>query len=120
VRELSVSHWPLDRSQSVEDTTVGGVLWAAAAVARDRVAIIEGCVDPAERRQWTYGDLLDDAQRAARALCERDISRRPHPPSPATQRMQMLSDSSAVRSQSPMHHRYRWTPLAHASASRIS
>jgi fatty-acyl-CoA synthase len=54
-----------------EEATFGGILRAAASAAPEQVAIIEGGVDPAVRRQWTYGRLLDDAERAARALCQR-------------------------------------------------
>jgi fatty-acyl-CoA synthase len=68
---LTRSYWPTDDSEPVEETTVGGVLRAAAAAAPEQVAIIEGCPDPAARRQWTYTELLDDAERAARSLCAR-------------------------------------------------
>jgi fatty-acyl-CoA synthase len=68
---LTSSYWPKDESDAVLETTVGGVLRAAAESNPDHVALIEGCPDPAARRQWTYAQLLDEAQRAAHALTER-------------------------------------------------
>jgi fatty-acyl-CoA synthase len=65
------SYWPRDESRPVDEATVGGILQAAADARPTQIAIIEGCADPTARRQWTYGQLRDDAERAARALCER-------------------------------------------------
>jgi fatty-acyl-CoA synthase len=65
---LATSYWPADTSAPVLETTVGGVLRAAAAQAPDQVALISGGPDPARRRQWRYGELLAEAERAARAL----------------------------------------------------
>jgi fatty-acyl-CoA synthase len=65
------SYWPRDESQTVDETTVGGILHAAADARPGQVAIVEGCADPTARRQWTYGELRDEAERTARALCER-------------------------------------------------
>ena len=62
---LTISHWPADTSSPILDTTVGGVLRTAARRAPDRVALIDG------DRQWTYGELLAGAGRAARALLTR-------------------------------------------------
>src|SRR5439155_22225626 len=42
-----------------------------AAAAPDTVALIEGSVDPGKRRQWTYAELLRDAEQAAAALTTR-------------------------------------------------
>jgi fatty-acyl-CoA synthase len=61
----ATSYWPADRSSPVLDTTVGGVLRAAAGRAPDRVALI------AADRQWTYAQLNHEAERAARALSSR-------------------------------------------------
>jgi fatty-acyl-CoA synthase len=65
------SYWPAEASSPVLDTTVGGVLRAAAADAPDRLAMVAGMPDPADRRRWTFGELLRDAEQAARALAER-------------------------------------------------
>jgi fatty-acyl-CoA synthase len=68
---LRTSHIPPDTSEPVLDTTVGGVLRAAAAEAPGAVALVEGVADPAVRRRWTYAELLADAERAAQALLVR-------------------------------------------------
>lgn len=65
---LTESYWPADTSESVLDTTVGGVLRAAATAAPDSPALTAGIADPVARRQWTYAELLGDAERAARSL----------------------------------------------------
>ena len=61
----ATSYWPADRSSPILDTTVGGVLRAAAEQAPDRVALIAG------DRQWTYAQLNQEAERVARALSAR-------------------------------------------------
>ena len=68
---LSESHYPADQSDRVLDTTVGGILREAAEAAPDQLALIGGHPDPAERRRWTFGELLEDAERCARALLAR-------------------------------------------------
>src|SRR5205814_66655 len=65
------AHWPADSGGTVLETTVGGVLRDAAAAAADRPALVEGSPDPASRRRWTFGDLREDSERAARALLGR-------------------------------------------------
>jgi fatty-acyl-CoA synthase len=65
---LTTSYWPADTREPILETTVGGALRAAAERAPDRVALIAGEADPARRRQWSYGDLLTAAERAARSL----------------------------------------------------
>jgi fatty-acyl-CoA synthase len=69
--DLSVSHWPAENSSDVAETTVGGVLRAAAAAAPDQLALVAGLPDPALRRCWTYAELLEHSERAARALATR-------------------------------------------------
>jgi fatty-acyl-CoA synthase len=68
---LSESYYPADQSERVLDTTVGGILRAAAEAVPDQPALISGHPDPAQRRRWTYADLLQDAERCARALLGR-------------------------------------------------
>src|SRR3954468_16702637 len=68
---LSESHYPADQSEPVLDTTVGGILREAAEAVPDELALIGGHPDPAERRRWTYAELLDDAERCGRALLGR-------------------------------------------------
>jgi len=68
---LSTSYWPADTSDEVRPTTVGGVLREAAAAAPERDAMVAGMPDPADRRRWTYAELLADAEQTARALLTR-------------------------------------------------
>jgi fatty-acyl-CoA synthase len=68
---LTTSHWPADTSVPIRETTVGGVLRAAAGQAPGRIALIDGSPDPAMRREWRYDELLARAERVARALTAR-------------------------------------------------
>ncbi|MGC2007015.1 AMP-binding protein [Trebonia sp.] len=68
---LSASYWAADRSQPVLGLTVGDALRDAAAEAPDTTALVEGAVDPAARRRWSYAGLLEAAERAACALMGR-------------------------------------------------
>ena len=68
---LSASYWAADRSQPVLGLTVGDALRDAAAEAPDTIALVEGAVDPAARRRWSYAELLEASERAARALLGR-------------------------------------------------
>jgi len=65
VTTLTMSHWHASPLTPILKTTVGGVLRAAAWRAPDRVALIDG------DRRWTYAELLDEAERAARGLLAR-------------------------------------------------
>jgi len=69
--ELNESYHPADQSDQVRETTVGGILREAAAAAPEVTALIAGHPDPAERRSWSYAELLGDAERCARALLGR-------------------------------------------------
>ena len=55
----------------VLETTVGGILRAAAERAAEAPALVEGTADRRSRRRWSYADLLADAERVARALLGR-------------------------------------------------
>ena len=68
---LTYSYWPADTSETLLDTTVGGVLRDAASRAPDSPALIYGLPDLHARRRWTYGELFSDAERAAQALLAR-------------------------------------------------
>jgi fatty-acyl-CoA synthase len=68
---LVQSYWPADTSEPILETTVGDILRDAAARAADATALVEGVPDPAARRRWTYGELLDQAEGVARALLGR-------------------------------------------------
>ena len=68
---LTTSHWIPDGSGPplLVDATVGSRLRDVAAEVPDRVALVEGLPTP-ERRQWTYAELLADAERCARCLLQ--------------------------------------------------
>ena len=68
---LTTSYWPADASVPVLETTVGGVLRAAAATDPGGLAMVGGLPDPANRKRWTYAELLAEAEQAARALSVR-------------------------------------------------
>ena len=69
--DLTQAYWPSTDDDPVRETTVGGVLREAAARYPDRLALVGGLPDPASRPRWTFAELLDDAERAARALAGR-------------------------------------------------
>lgn len=70
---LTESYWPSSEEGPPvrEDLTVGAALREVAAAVPDRMALVEGAADPSDRRRWTYGELLHDAERCARALRRR-------------------------------------------------
>jgi fatty-acyl-CoA synthase len=68
---LTMSHWSATDELAVEELTVGDMLRSAVASAPDRIGLMAGVHDPADRRKWTYTELLDDAERCARALLAR-------------------------------------------------
>jgi fatty-acyl-CoA synthase len=55
----------------VLELTVGDLLRQVAAEAPDQVALVAGVPDVEDRRRWTYGELLHDAERVSAALLER-------------------------------------------------
>ncbi|MEO0436108.1 MAG: AMP-binding protein [Pseudomonadota bacterium] len=55
----------------VRELTIGAALREAATEAPDQIALVAGSPDPALRRQWTYSELLTEAETAARSLLER-------------------------------------------------
>jgi fatty-acyl-CoA synthase len=70
---LTSAYWPAaggggaEGARGIRETTIGSVLRDAAGRAPGKAALIDG--DPDRHgRQWTYGELLADAERAARAL----------------------------------------------------
>src|SRR5207245_4800547 len=58
-------------SEPVLETTVGGVPRHATADAPDRTALVAGVPDLSHRTRWTYAQLLEESERAARALLGR-------------------------------------------------
>jgi fatty-acyl-CoA synthase len=69
--ELPCAYWPADRSSPILDMTVGELLREAVADASEATALVEGAARPADRRRWTYAEVLEQAERTARALLGR-------------------------------------------------
>jgi len=67
----TLAYWPADTSAALVDLTAGDALRDAAAKAPHATALVEGAVDPAGRRRWSYAELLEASERAARALLGR-------------------------------------------------
>ncbi|MGQ0464177.1 MAG: AMP-binding protein [Sporichthyaceae bacterium] len=65
---MSESYVAADRSVPILEIAIGDVLRQAASEVPDAPALVNGSADPAERRCWTYADLLTDAEGAAAAL----------------------------------------------------
>ncbi len=65
---LRESHWLPDVSEPLEQLTIGDALRQAAERAPDRVALVWGTPDPAQRQTWTYRQLLATAEHLGRAL----------------------------------------------------
>ena len=65
---LNESYWPADTSEPVAESTIGSVLRDAATAAPQRTALVTGAPAIAERRRWSYTELLDTSERMARAL----------------------------------------------------
>ena len=65
---LEKSLWPATPSSGVRDITVGDLLREAATAEPDRLALVDGTPDPADRREWTYRRLLADVEGAAEGV----------------------------------------------------
>jgi len=71
MRSLSSAEWTADRARPIVGLTVGELLRTTAASDPDAVALIAATADADERRWWTYGELLEQSEQAARALLAR-------------------------------------------------
>ena len=73
IREVTLveSYWPADTSEGLLNVTLGDLLRQCAADVPDRVALIDGVPDAGARRRWTYAELLEEAERIARAMLGR-------------------------------------------------
>jgi fatty acid CoA ligase FadD9 len=69
--QLSTAEWTADDSFPILELTIGGLLRDTAARAPDAVALVTGMPEAADRRRWTYAELLEESERAARALLGR-------------------------------------------------
>jgi fatty-acyl-CoA synthase len=69
--QLREAYWPADTSQPVMETTVGGVLQAAAEAVPGRTGLVFAQPGDPVRRRWTFAELLTESERAACALLAR-------------------------------------------------
>jgi fatty-acyl-CoA synthase len=69
--QLREAYWPAETSQPVMETTVGGVLQAAAEAAPGGVGLVFARPGDPVRRRWTFAELLAESERAACALLAR-------------------------------------------------
>jgi non-ribosomal peptide synthetase component F len=69
--DLGESYFPAQTDDVVLETTVGGILRAAAVATPGAEALVEADIAGELRRRWTYAELLADAERLARALLSR-------------------------------------------------
>jgi fatty-acyl-CoA synthase len=63
--------WAGPSEPPLEEVSVGDALRRAAADSGERPALVEGTAHAADRRRWTYAELLAAAEQCARALLER-------------------------------------------------
>lgn len=69
-KPLDLAYSPATHPDLVEDLTVGDALRQAARDASDVTAVKEGLGPGRDVRQWTYTELLTEAERVARAMLE--------------------------------------------------
>jgi fatty-acyl-CoA synthase len=72
VGALTSSYWPAEDSTPILETTVGGGVRESAARHGEATALVEGTPGAAaDRRRWTFEEMLADAEQVAGALLER-------------------------------------------------
>jgi fatty-acyl-CoA synthase len=68
---LTTSYWPADARAPLDEITVGDLLRRVAGQVPDRVALVDGQAAAADRRRWSYAELLAIAEDVAGALLAR-------------------------------------------------
>ena len=68
---LTTSYWPADARVPLDEVTVGDLLRRVAGQVPDRVALVDGQAEAADRRRWSYAELLAIAEDVAGALLAR-------------------------------------------------
>ncbi len=66
-----LAYWPADWSSTVLNISVGDMLREAAAAAPGAAALVAGTARQGDRRRWTYTELFERSEQAARALLGR-------------------------------------------------
>jgi fatty-acyl-CoA synthase len=67
----TVSRWPAEASEPLDEVTVGDLLRRVAGQVPDRTALVDGQPEAAARRRWSYAELLGIAEDVAAALLAR-------------------------------------------------
>ncbi len=68
---LTPSHRAAADGPPLDDVALGVLLRRVAAAAPARTALVDGQPDPADRRRWTYAEMLAEAEAVGRALAAR-------------------------------------------------
>ena len=68
---LTTSYWPAEARVPLDEVTVGDLLRRVAGQVPDRVALVDGQAAGADRRRWSYAELLAIAEDVAGALLAR-------------------------------------------------
>ena len=68
---LTTSHFPAQNDAEIRDITVGGLLREVAATHPDALAMVDVAESGDCGQSWTYGELLVQAERLAKALATR-------------------------------------------------
>ncbi len=68
---LTTSHFPAQNDAEIRDITVSGLLREVAATHPDALAMVDVAESGDCGQSWTYGELLVQAERLAKALATR-------------------------------------------------
>ncbi|MFT7602001.1 MAG: fatty-acyl-CoA synthase [Acidimicrobiales bacterium] len=66
-----ISYRPAADGPKVDEVSIGGLLRRVAAQSPETIALVDGQSDPAQRRRWTYSEVLDEAEAVANWLSSR-------------------------------------------------
>ncbi|NVE94856.1 class I adenylate-forming enzyme family protein [Altererythrobacter lutimaris] len=69
--KLTEAYFPAQTDTPMEERTIGDVLHEQAATRGDALALRELLADGSAGREWTFAELLSDAERAGKALASR-------------------------------------------------
>ncbi len=68
---LKMSYRPAGDGPEVDEVSIGGLLRRVAAESPQTIALVDGQPDPAQRRRWTYTQVLAEAEAVANWLSSR-------------------------------------------------
>jgi fatty-acyl-CoA synthase len=70
-KRLTTSYWPADTAEPLLETAIGGALRETAATVPDHVGLVAAWPGEPSHRRWTFAQLLEEAERTARAMLSR-------------------------------------------------